>query len=177
MPKSSVPSSTLFDFDADPSGTSKTQLDPTSDQFNGETADTKGKEKGGRKDEEEAKAKAKRDRERAVKRFQIMTKSVDPGVGRAYLSLSELEELDDGALDDLAALEIDTEANDGKVGGGKSKRLLPEASNREQRALDAYYDDESWGSSLRAPKSKSTKKGGWKSVGDAGKMGKMGINV
>lgn len=92
-----------------------------------------------------------------------MTKSVDPRIGDAYISLSELDE---ASLDHLSSLEIDNELDDGE---NKGKRQLPSAGNREQRALDAFYDDENWASAAGGPE--RVKKGGWKTVGNASKMG------
>jgi len=101
-----------------------------------------------------------------------MTKSVDPGVGAAYLSLSELDE---SSLDDLSSLEIDAviEASQcsaeekEKIGG---KRALPGSGNREQRALDAFYEDEQWEASKGNALPKRVE-GGWRKVGDGSRLG------
>lgn len=137
--KSRIPSTTLFNstFDAD----------------DAQSAD----------DAKEEAERLKRERERAVKRFQLMTKSVDPRIGDAYISLSELDESN---LDHLSSLEID---NLSEGGENKGKRQIPSAGNREQRALDAFYDDENWESKVGGPE--RTKRGGWKTVGPSVNMG------
>ena len=99
-----------------------------------------------------------------------MTKSVDPGVGAAYLSLSELDE---SSLDDLSSLEIDQAIEVGQKRAEEKemgKRAVPGMGNREQRALDAFYEDEQWeaGRGNGMPK---RVEGGWRKVGDGSKMG------
>lgn len=79
----------------------------------------------------------KREAERRVKRFQLLTKTTDPGVGRAYLALAE-----DG--DDVHALDLGSgEVVDGH-GGGWKKKIRAGKAGREGRALEQYYEDEEW---------------------------------
>lgn len=131
--------------------------------------------------EEEERERVRRERERAVKRFQLLTKSIDPRVGDAYISLSELDEVDSNVIDDLAALEIDqwAEMQQGKGsqpdGAGekkrqsKGKKAVPAPSNREERALEAFYEDEDWERETGGPS--RSRNGGWKVVGDPAKLG------
>jgi len=120
----------------------------------------------------EREEQAKRERERAIKRFQLLTKSQDPRVGAAYLSLSEYDE---GSLDLLSGLEMevdqDAEHEGGKEGGAgkRGKREWPDKGNREQRALDQYYEDERWEREAGGPRERV--EGGWRRVGDGRKMG------
>ena len=121
--------------------------------------------------------KQRRERERAVKRFQLMTKSVDPGVGAAYLSLSELDE---SSLVEFSSLEIDAAIEETqRVEREKltrseveksGKRAMPSLGNREQRALDAFYEDEQWeaGKGNAVPR---RVEGGWRKIGDGSKLG------
>ncbi len=129
----------------------------------------------------------RREREKAVKRFQILTKSVDPRVGDIYLSLSEMEE---SSLDYLSSVEVDQaierEIQSGRNlsdnkdsvaagGGGKGKIALPDSSNRTERALEAFYEDEEWEKEVGGPRVSKVGGGGgrngWKRIGDPTKMG------
>ncbi len=92
-----------------------------------------------------------------MKRFQLLTKTVDPGVGAAYLSLSELEENKD-LLD----------------GGGEAieggKKVVRVEGNRTERALEAFFEDEGWEREVGGPvRGVGSGSGGgvgkWKSVG------------
>ena len=65
-------------------------------------------------------------------------------------------------------MEVDQEAGGGKE-GKKAKREWPDEGNREQRALDQYYDDERWERDAGGPSERV--EGGWKRVGDGRKMG------
>ena len=95
----------------------------------------------------------KRERERAVKRFQLLTKTVDPGVGKAYIGLSEMDEdspfeLGSGeAMDDPPA-EVGARPD---VRGKTGKKILREPGNREDRALEAFYEDEAWEEEIGEP--------------------------
>lgn len=94
----------------------------------------------------------KRQEERAVKRFQLVTKTVDPGVGKAYLSLQGTE--------DRHPLELGSGEKLEKDGGGKKLGNL----SKEDRAMEQWFEDDEWGgeSSNRLPKKKEGK---WTSVG------------
>ena len=109
-------------------------------------------------DPEEA---ARREKERQVKRFQLMTKTVDPGVGAAYIGLSELSEGRD-VLDEGSG-----EALEKGGGGGKGKKVWKEEGNRTERALEAFFEDEGWEREVGGPE-RTERRGGlgkWKSVG------------
>ena len=88
---------------------------------------------------------ARREKERQVKRFQLMTKTVDPGVGAAYLGLSELEEnrdvLDDGSGEGLEV----------KGGTARGKKVWREEGNRTERALEAFFEDDGWEREVGGP--------------------------
>ncbi|ORX38037.1 hypothetical protein BD324DRAFT_624277 [Kockovaella imperatae] len=103
----------------------------------------------------------KRERERAVKRFQLLTKTIDPGVGQAYMGLSELEE-EDGLLDESFEGENDA--------GGSGKKALREPANREDRALEAFYGDEQWEHEAGKP-TRGQGVGRWKTIGNGSNLG------
>jgi hypothetical protein len=93
----------------------------------------------------------RRAEERAVKRFQLVTKTVDPGVGKAYLSIQgeaphPLEYGSGEVLD--------------KKGGAKKRGNL----SKEDRAMEQWFEDDEWEgeTSNRLPKKKEGK---WTSVG------------
>lgn len=108
-----------------------------------------------------------RERERAIKRFQLLTKTVDPGVGAAYLALDELEQnlppsqahpLEYGSGEAMP----DSSVPEG--GDSSKKKPLPEVrggggensnSSREHRALERYYLDEEWERDHALPSSSS----------------------
>ncbi|KZT57657.1 hypothetical protein CALCODRAFT_272466 [Calocera cornea HHB12733] len=75
-----------------------------------------------------------RKRERAIKRFQLVTKEVDADVARAYVALEE---------DDVRSLASFGE----REGGAKAKAPavgLGERDGKEARAVERYLDDEEW---------------------------------
>lgn len=77
-----------------------------------------------------------------MKRFQLITKTVDPGVGRAYLALegegdAERHPLEDGSGEAMDAL------------GQSGKKNRPKA--KEDRALGAFYEDEAWEREVGGP--------------------------
>lgn len=88
----------------------------------------------------------KRQREREVKRFQLVTKTVDPGVGRAYLSLE----------DEVDALDSQYQ---GETKEGGKKISAPRA---EERAVGRYWEDEDWERVAAEPTRSS--KGKWRVV-------------
>ncbi|WVQ96388.1 hypothetical protein IAU59_003493 [Kwoniella sp. CBS 9459] len=130
-----------------------------------------------------------RGKEKSLKRFQLITKSTDRGVGETYLSLAELEE-------DLGSIAIGIE---GKEGGEKklehSKTKETDAASlekenekigpngklqsrggaiqgqgqdeRETRALEAFFDDEQWENAVGASvlESYRSRQGRWNVVG------------
>jgi hypothetical protein len=101
-------------------------------------------------DPEEAK---RRQEERAVKRFQLVTKTIDPGVGKAYLSLQ-------GGSSDAHPLEMGSgEAMTGDGGSKKQGNL-----SKEDRAVEQWFEDDEWEGETenRLPKKKDGK---WTSVG------------
>lgn len=84
-------------------------------------------------DPEEAKRRAE---ERAVKRFQLVTKTVDPGVGKAYLAIQGEEaphplELGSGEVLDEAS------------GLGKKGAMKGDLS-QEDRAVEQWFEDDDW---------------------------------
>lgn len=107
-----------------------------------------------------------RRRQRQEKRFQLLTKSTDPEIGRAYIGVEEIEEKNlysslDTNPNPRHPLEYSTgesldrphhQSNPIKhiVGGienemEKSKKMVvPEEGNREERALGRFWDDELW---------------------------------
>lgn len=98
-----------------------------------------------------------------MKRFQLLTKTPDPGIGRAYLGLSELDEsldiLDEGSGEALP----DDEGKGGKVVRG-GKKAVREEGNREERALERFFGDEEWEGEVGAPERR--REGKWKMVGN-----------
>jgi hypothetical protein len=93
----------------------------------------------------------RRAEERAVKRFQLVTKTVDPGVGKAYLSIQgdAPHPLENGSGEVLD-----------KEGGVKKRGNL----SKEDRAMEQWFEDDEWEgeNSNRLPKKKEGK---WTSVG------------
>ncbi|WWC93128.1 uncharacterized protein L201_008095 [Kwoniella dendrophila CBS 6074] len=103
-------------------------------------------------------------KQKQIKRFQLLTKSNDLGIVNTYLSLSELDENKDiqGTGESLSSNQ------------SKKKALIPDKHNREQRALDQFFDDEQWEldqsqnyQELRKNKGKETEKnsGKWNIFG------------
>lgn len=93
-----------------------------------------------------------------MKRFQLLTKTVDPGVGAAYLGLSELEEGVDGS---------------GEGMGGK--KVVRKEGNRQERAVEAFFEDEGWEREVGGPErvGSSGGLGKWRSVGS----GALGVKI
>jgi hypothetical protein len=165
VPKAQVPSTEVFSFEGD---------------LQGEPLD---------KEEER-----KRERERALKRFQLLTKNGDKSVGEAYIALSELDEGRDDLLEALEEIERGYEADEAKVnslnkeGGAKvdkeaprsispvrkpagtGKKVIRDPSNREERAIEAFFDDEQWEKEVGGVKRQS-RKNGWKSIGEGSHLG------
>lgn len=161
VPKSQVPSTEVFSFEGD---------------LRGEPLD---------KEEER-----KRERERALKRFQLLTKNGDKSVGEAYIALSELHEGRDDLLEALEEIERGYEANEGKAQflnkedneeaarstsavrnpAGTGKKVIRDPSNREERAIEAFFDDEQWEKEVGGVKRQS-RKNGWKSIGEGSHLG------
>ncbi|OCF39223.1 hypothetical protein I317_06992 [Kwoniella heveanensis CBS 569] len=129
-----------------------------------------------------------REKEKSLKRFQLITKSLEPGVGEAYLSLAQLDDehdqnheqeqglFNDGSYgtkyENVRRRQIDHE----DVGIEKEKdkperiQVLGESSSnhhRETRALEAFFDDEQWETAVGASalKSYKAKQGRWNVVG------------
>lgn len=113
-------------------------------------------------DPEEAK---RRQEKRAVKRFQLVTKTVDPGVGKAYLSL----QAQGSHGEDPHPLEYGSGEALSAEGGGKKKGNL----SKEDRAVEQWFEDDEWEgeSSNRLPKKKEGK---WTSVGGSKPAEKTG---
>ena len=93
----------------------------------------------------------RRAEERAVKRFQLVTKTVDPGVGKAYLSIQG---------DAPHPLETGSGEILDKEGEVKKRGNL----SKEDRAMEQWFEDDEWEgeNSNRLPKKKEGK---WTSVG------------
>ncbi|OXG87370.1 hypothetical protein C345_03145 [Cryptococcus neoformans A2-102-5] len=129
-----------------------------------------------------------RRRQRQEKRFQLLTKSTDPAIGRAYIGVEELEEKNlSSSLDTNAnprhPLEYSTgeslvrphpQFNPIKHLAGetenemeKSKKMVvPEEGNREERALGRFWDDELWEAENGTSLDKERRKiGKWNVVG------------
>lgn len=162
VPKSQVPSTEVFSFEGD---------------VQGEPLD---------KEEER-----KRERERALKRFQLLTKNGDKSVGEAYIALSELDEGRDDLLEALEEIERGYEV-DGAVKAqslnkeddkeavrsispvrnlaGTGKKVIRDPSNREERAIEAFFDDEQWEKEVGGVK-RHSRKNGWKSIGEGSHLG------
>jgi hypothetical protein len=102
----------------------------------------------------------RRAEERAVKRFQLVTKTVDPGVGKAYLSIQG---------EAPHPLELGSGEVLEKNGGGKKQANL----SKEDRAMEQWFEDDEWegDSSNRLPKKKAGK---WTSVGGVQQEEKSG---
>ncbi|WWD20025.1 hypothetical protein CI109_104498 [Kwoniella shandongensis] len=115
------------------------------------------------------------ERLKAVKRFQLLTKSTDPSIGKTYLGLEEMrEEQDPFAEGSGEALSL---SSDGGVGGGTGKKMvLPEKANREDRALDRFWQDEEWEEEVGGPDVIRKKNGKWKVVGSGSAFG-LGVDV
>ncbi|ORY35041.1 hypothetical protein BCR39DRAFT_585968 [Naematelia encephala] len=143
MPKSKLPSSTLFSTPADKDYSPYEKKPEHSD---------------GNEDE------ARRAEERRVKRFQLITKTADPCVGRAYVGLAAAEE--SASTSDGIGF-----GGSGEGMGGK-KTHLPQEGNRAERAVERFLDDDEWerewGGPARASKGVD---GRWKVVGSGLKLG------
>ncbi len=97
-----------------------------------------------------------------------MTKTVDPGVGAAYLGLSELAEGRD-VLEEGSGEAIDPQGG-GRGGSAGGKKVSREEGNRTERALEAFFEDEGWESEVGGPQraGPSGGLGKWRSVGSGG---------
>ncbi|WWC73397.1 uncharacterized protein I206_107364 [Kwoniella pini CBS 10737] len=87
--------------------------------------------------EEETKVKQEREKQRQIKKFQLLTKNLDSNIANTYLNLSELEE----------SFFINNKFNHDSgetINGNKKKQLKIDKLNREQRALESFFDDENW---------------------------------
>lgn len=101
----------------------------------------------------------RRQEERAVKRFQLVTKTVDPGVGKAYLSIQGDSKSQPHPLE-LGSGEV----LDEKTGRGKK------ASNdltQEDRAVEQWFEDDEWEQERRNGIAKK-RDGKWTTVGGSG---------
>ncbi|KIR73959.1 hypothetical protein I310_02637 [Cryptococcus deuterogattii CA1014] len=135
------------------------------------------------RNEEETK---ERKRQRQEKRFQLLTKTTDPTIGRAYIGVEEIEERNLGSGLDMSLnprhpLEYSTgEALDrphhqsntikhitGEIESEVSKKMvIPDEGNREERALGRFWDDELWEAKNGTSLDKDRKKiGKWNVVG------------
>lgn len=106
-------------------------------------------------DEDDNDEEKKRAAERQLKRFQLITKTTDPGVGKVYLSLTQLEGPD--------AVEIDASGE-----GMDGKKKVPAAGTRtvEERAMERFWDDLDWEREAVGPS--RVKEGRWKVVTGSG---------
>ncbi|WVQ66603.1 uncharacterized protein L199_004787 [Kwoniella botswanensis] len=76
-----------------------------------------------------------REKSKQLKRFQLLTKNTDLGIANTYLNLSELEEsLGDDPL----------ESGSGETIDGHKKKQFANKENREQRALESFFEDDEW---------------------------------
>ncbi|KAK6909024.1 hypothetical protein I203_103034 [Kwoniella mangroviensis CBS 8507] len=76
-----------------------------------------------------------REKSKQFKRFQLLTKNTDLGIANTYLNLSELEEsLGDDPL----------ESGSGETINGHKKKQFANKENREQRALESFFEDDEW---------------------------------
>ena len=83
-----------------------------------------------------------RSSERTLKRFQLLTKTPDPAIGKAYLAISD-------------------EAAGGETLSGK-KRVL----SAEEAAVERWFDDEDWERDVGRPDVR--REGRWRVVGGMG---------
>jgi hypothetical protein len=105
-------------------------------------------------DPEEAK---RRQEERAVKRFQLVTKTVDPGVGKAYLSIQGEEQ--------PHPLELGSGEKMGEK-NGQVKKVKGDLSH-EDRAVEQWFEDDEWEQNRINGLAKK-KDGRWTTVGGSG---------
>ncbi|WWC95259.1 hypothetical protein V866_002118 [Kwoniella sp. B9012] len=76
-----------------------------------------------------------REKSKQLKRFQLLTKNTDLSIANTYLNLSELEEsLGDDPL----------ESGSGETIDGHKKKQFANKENREQRALESFFEDDEW---------------------------------
>lgn len=107
-------------------------------------------------DPEEAK---RREEERAVKRFQLVTKTIDPGVGKAYLSIQGEEQ--------PHPLELGSgETMDEKRGNEHGKKVVGNLT-QEDRAVEQWFEDDEW-EQKRVNGLAKKKDGKWTTVGGSG---------
>ncbi|WVQ75265.1 hypothetical protein IAR50_004878 [Cryptococcus sp. DSM 104548] len=98
-----------------------------------------------------------RRKERQIQRFRAITKSADPDIAHAYLSIEELAEGRDL---------LDHGSGEALEGSGSGKKApMPSEGNREARALDRFWEDEEWESS--SGRGERKKVGKWKVVGSS----------
>ncbi|WVW86577.1 hypothetical protein I302_108627 [Kwoniella bestiolae CBS 10118] len=111
-----------------------------------------------------------RERSKQLKRFQLLTKNTDRGIANTYLNLSELEETSDPLSKDS-----------GESVDGKKKLAARSKENREERALEAFFEDDEWErkngglSKLTVKAKRKEKGGGWNVFGQSG--GSSGISM
>ncbi|WWD04032.1 hypothetical protein V865_002095 [Kwoniella europaea PYCC6329] len=76
-----------------------------------------------------------REKSKQLKRFQLLTKNTDLGIANTYLNLSELEESSgDNSLF----------GGSGETMDGHKKKQFANKENREQRALESFFEDDEW---------------------------------
>lgn len=93
-----------------------------------------------------------------MKRFQLITKTVDPGVGRAYLALEGEGDAERHPLEYGSGEGMD-------VQGQSAKKSRPKG--KEDRALGAFYEDEAWEMEVGGPE-RIKVDGRWTVVGSSG---------
>ncbi|WRT69386.1 uncharacterized protein IL334_006370 [Kwoniella shivajii] len=117
---------------------------PLSQRLNPITAEDED-EKENQKDKEE------REKQKQLKRFQLLTKNTDDQIANTYLSLSELDE-----NKDISHFTGSGETLDGK-------KMIIDKSNREERALESFFEDDEWEKQVKLDK---RKQGKWKIIGN-----------
>ncbi|WVR08337.1 hypothetical protein IAU60_005390 [Kwoniella sp. DSM 27419] len=105
-----------------------------------------------------------RERQKQIKRFQLLTKSVDPAIGKTYLSLEAMKEDPDHPLHPDNLRELPAGGGEGQTG---KKVHMAERENREERALEAFWDDEDWERAQGSRGPQKQRVGRWKVVGAA----------
>ncbi|KZT07653.1 uncharacterized protein LAESUDRAFT_651034 [Laetiporus sulphureus 93-53] len=83
---------------------------------------------------------ARRARERAEKRFQVLTKEADWRVARAYVAVADVDDPDESG-----ELKSKSKSFESTLDMPKQRRVGGSAEGRlEERAIDRYLDDEEW---------------------------------
>jgi hypothetical protein len=112
-----------------------------------------------------------------LKRFQLISKNTDDAVGRTYLALTKDPEgppegrhpLEMGSGESIRTGAVN---GDGETGGKKKMYRKGNGEGGEERALEAFFDDEEWEREVGGPERVKVD-GRWTVVGSGSGLGKV----